>query len=412
MEKAIINRVPFRVPLEGSGLQRGMRLFWIALLYVIAIPVVSRAQLQQQGKPTNSRTTPEPAIPAILAAFETYEVVGMPEAHGMKDLDDFIFALIRTPTFSDKVNDIEVECGNSMYQPVLDRYIAGEDVPFTEVRKVWRNTTQTMCGTSGFFEQFFPLVRAINQKLPPQKRLRVLAGDPPIDWSQIKSFQDVLKSFNRDANIASVMEKEVLSKHRKALMLFGTFHLMHGQEKNAVSIYEKDYPNVTFVISDLGFFDTDLPTLSSGELSSWPAPSLAKTKGTWLGALDLSHFYPPPMMINRNDCSVQNDFPKPLQRPVEDLIDAFLYLGPQDLRLEEQLPADIGLDVDYRTELLQRDSLPGLRVNSPMTLEQMDQQIVNGAENPLFIIPKGKPDLKPAVQNCLDLKRQGAAPSK
>lgn len=38
-----------------------------------------------------------------------------------------------------------------------------------------------MCGESGSFEQFFPLVRAINQKLPTTKRLRVLAADPPID---------------------------------------------------------------------------------------------------------------------------------------------------------------------------------------------------------------------------------------
>jgi hypothetical protein len=130
---------------------------------------------------------------------------------------------------------------------------------FTEVRKVWRNTTQPMCGMSGFFEQFFPLVRAINQKLPPGKRLRVLAGDHPIDWDQVKSFQDVLKVVRRDASIASVMEKEVLSKHRKALMLFGTFHLFHAVGASAVSIFEKDYPSLTFVISDPGFFDTDMP---------------------------------------------------------------------------------------------------------------------------------------------------------
>ena len=97
----------------------------------------------------------------MLAAFDKYEVVGLPAAHGMKDLDDFILSLIRNPSFSEKVNDIEVECGNSLYQPVLDRYIAGEDVAFTEVRKVWRNTTVSMCGTSGFYEQFFPLVRSI-----------------------------------------------------------------------------------------------------------------------------------------------------------------------------------------------------------------------------------------------------------
>src|SRR5215472_16230586 len=141
-----------------------IRFGWIMLFSLMAmLQVASQAQ---HTKPTASEPTPEPAIPAILAAFDRYEIVAMPEAHGMKDVDDFILALIRDPRFPEKVNDIEVECGNSLYQPVLDRYIAGDDVPFTAVRKVWRNTTQSMCGQSGFFEQFFPLVRAINQKLP------------------------------------------------------------------------------------------------------------------------------------------------------------------------------------------------------------------------------------------------------
>jgi hypothetical protein len=208
------------------------------------IPELILAQSQQRTKLTGSEVIPQPAVPAILAAFDKYEVVAMPEAHGLKDVDDFIFSLIRTPAFSEKVNDIAVECGNSLYQPILDRYIAGEAVPFTEVQKVWRNTTQPMCGTSGFFEQFFPLVRAINQKLPPGKRLRVLAGDPPVDWDLVKSRQDMMKFSDRNASIASVMEKEVFSKHRKALMLFGTFHLMHGVG-TAVTIYEKAYPNRT-----------------------------------------------------------------------------------------------------------------------------------------------------------------------
>jgi hypothetical protein len=52
-----------------------------------------------------------------------------------------------------------------------------------------------------------------------------------------------LKYAHRNDSIASVMEKEVLAKHRKALMLFGTMHLMHGT-RSAVSIYEKDYPNL------------------------------------------------------------------------------------------------------------------------------------------------------------------------
>jgi len=386
------------------------RVAWIAILFIImsAIPATNRAQTQQQTKPTGSEPVPEPAVPAILAAFDKYEVVAMPQGHGMQDLNHFILTLIRNPAFSDKVNDIEVEFGNSLYQPILDRYIAGENVPFTEVQKVWRQDGQPTPAASAFVEQFFPLVRALNQKLPPGRRLRVLAGDPPVDWGQIKSVDDVIRLVHRDASIASVMEKEVLSKHRKALMLFGTFHLMHGVGGSAVSLYEKDYPNVTLVVSDLGIFDTDLPTLSSSRLASWPIPSLSRAKGTWLGALDLGHFIPPAIRIDEKDCQVHNEFPKALQKPMEELVDAFLYLGPQDLRLREKIPADIALDVSYRAEFQRGAAMFGFRDAASKTPQEFDQEIVKSAEDPLFAIPKMQvldpKEVKAMVQSCLDRK--------
>ena len=400
---------------------RAIRLCCTLLLFLMtAIPILSRAQVQQQAKTTGSAPIPKPAIPAILTAFDTYEVIALPEAHGMKDMDDFILALIRDPEFPRKVNDIAVECGNSLYQGELDRYIAGENVPFTEARKVWRNTTQPACGMSGFFEQFFPLMRAINLQLPPENRLRVLACDSPIDWDQVKSFQDGFGFFaHRDENIASVMEKEVLSKHRKALMLFGTFHLMHTPgAKNAVSIYEKEYPNRTFVISDFGVVHA--PPISSKAFVSWPVPSLVLAKGTWLGALDLTHFYEPMTTIHEGDCVVHKEFPKHLQKPMEDLVDAFLYLGPLDLELKEQVPADIALDADYRTELQRRDSLPEFPGGAPRprttSLQEENQEIVKDAEEPVFVPDKPSepstldPELAKAIQSCQDRAKHDSAP--
>jgi hypothetical protein len=188
MENPVVGATPSEAGSEKPKLCRLIRLSCAALLLLITVlPSISRAQTQLQVKPPGSNPVPEPAVSAILSAFDRYEIVGMGEAHGLKDKDDLILLLIRNPAFSEKVNDIVVECGNALYQPVLDRYIAGEDVPFTEVRKVWRNTTQPMCDWSGFFEQFYPLVRAINHKLPAGKKLRVLAGDPPIDWDQSKT---------------------------------------------------------------------------------------------------------------------------------------------------------------------------------------------------------------------------------
>jgi hypothetical protein len=366
--------------------------------------VLSGPQEQQLVK-VGAEPVPEPAVTAIFAAFDRYQVVGMPEAHGMKDVDDFILSLIRHPAFPEKVNDIAVECGNSLYQAELDRYIAGEYVSFTEVRKVWRNTTQPMCSLSGFFEQLFPLVRALNQKLPPERRLRVLAGDPPIDWEQVRTLQDLDKSMmNRDTSITSVMEKEVLSKHRKALMLFGTMHLLHAGM--AVAAYEKNYPNVTFVISELAGFDTELPQPSTSPFAAWPIPSLARAKGTWLGALGMAEFFAPPFLMDK-DCNFHNEFPKEVQKPMEELVDAFLYVGPQDLRLFEQIPADIALDEGFMKELHRRMTLmnfPGTR----MSPAEYNRQIVESAEDPLLRMPKrlGIPaaDRELAVKNCLERK--------
>jgi hypothetical protein len=397
-------------PGEGWTVRAVIRLCAVTLLITIAvIPTTSRAQAQQPSKPPGSEPFPEPAAAAILAAFDKYEVVAMPEAHGMKDIDDFILLLLRNPAFPDKVNDIAVECGNSLYQPILDRYIAGEDVPFKEVRKVWRNTTQPMCGASGFFEQLFPLVRAINQKLPTGKRLRMLAGDSPVEWDKVTSMQDApRKFFDREASIASVMKNEVLSKHRKALMLFGTFHLMHGATRGAVGAYEKDYPNVTFVISDLLDFDANLPGVPRNPFAAWPVPSLATARGTWVGALDIGHFFPPLIMFDK-DCNVVNGFPKDVQKPMAELVDAFLYLGPPELALTEQMPADIALDADYRKEVLRRVALAGPPGMPAMTKEERDEEIVKSAEHPLFEMPP-PPDTKAITQSCLDRKKQASPP--
>ena len=379
------------------------------IMLSFSMAVLPAASQTQHTKPTASEPTPEPAIPAILAAFDRYEVVAMPEAHGMKDVDDFILALIRDPSFPGKVNDIEVECGNSLYQPVLDRYIAGMDVPFAEVRKVWRNTTQSMCGQSGFFEQFFPLVRAINQKLPATKRLRVLAGDPPIDWEKVKTSEEARRFLDRGPSIVSVMEKEVLSRHHKALMLFGTFHLMHGTDSD-VSTYEKDYPHLTFVISDLGIYDTNRQVASISPFALWPYPSLALTKGTWLGALSLSDIFPPPINVDVDSetCKVQIAFPPGQQKPIEAFVDAFLYLGPQDFRLNEPMPADIALDADYMTELRRRESLIGFPPGeSSKSQKEFSDEIVQEAQNPILEGAPKLPDAKEIEQSCLADKKHG-----
>jgi hypothetical protein len=391
------------------------------LLLLASILLTSRPCRAQvsASHPVNDaqNAIPEPAIPAILKAFETFEVVGITAAHGEKDIDDFILSLIRDPRFPASVNDIVVECGNVRYQPVLDRYITGEDVPFNEVQHVWRDTTvQQMCGASGFYEQLYPLVRSLNQRLPATSRLRIVAADPPIDWSKIRSYEDLTPFFDRDGSIASVMEREVLSKHRKALMLFGIFHLLHGGgpgQGDAVTRYERHYPGRTFVISDFGYYGTGDEPLRDVTAPGGVWPSLLRTKNSRLGSLGLDSFLPSPITTDQ-DCNVMDAFAGKSSKTVADQIDAFLYLGPQKALLTEPLPADIALDRAYRSEWLRRMKLVGLP--GPSTLEEVDAQIVANAAHPMLTPAPRQPvsqEMKLRMrQDCLSRKHPTANTAK
>jgi len=326
---------------------------------VIRTVVVAAAFAILQSPPF-AHPVPQDATKGILAAFNKYEVVGIHAAHGGKDLDDYILSLLQAPEFPTKVNDIVVECGNSRYQSALDRYIAGEDVSVQEMQHVWRDTTELMCSLSGFYERLFPLVRRINRQLAPDKRLRVLAADPPLDWATVKSGRDV-PAEGRDVTITAVMKDEVLAKHRKALMLFGLMHLLHGlptdppdderpMRATAVSLYEHAYPGVTFVIIPHRGFGTyshleaDNPALEA-RLKGWTTPSLVPLTNNWIGNLGAAYFF-----------QVPNSW---RNRAVSTLADAYLYLGPLDFLAHEPTPADILADQDYMNELQRRKAIGG-----------------------------------------------------
>ena len=384
---------------------------WIIFLLIPALAsfgsasAVAKAQVSANPSARQTSRKVKPAISSVLDTFSQYEVVGMNAGHDDKDIDDFILALIRDPSFPSRVNDIAVECGNSLYQPILDRYIAGEQVVYAEVAKVWRNTTQPICGQSSFYEQLFPLVRSINQGLPPERRIRVLAADPPVDWSLIRDQKDFSSFTNRDGSIASVMEKEVLSKQRKALMLFGIFHLLHHSgpgNGDAVTLIEKNYPRSAFVISDLGYFGAGPQDASSAAIANLPSPSLISTKGTSLGSLRLDAFLPTPITTD-DQCNVIDPFKAHPNVIVANLIDAFLYLGPQNLRLKEKMPADVALDTVYSTELLRRNTIVGFP--GPQSVAEFNKQTIAGADSALLTIER-LPDAKefyPMIrQLCLE----------
>src|ERR1700733_9805477 len=160
-------------------------------------------------------------IDAVRQALASHQLVGIGEQHQLQEHHDIMQSLLSDPRLPDLVDDIVVEFCNSLYQDLIDRFILGDDpVDDADLRLVWRNTTQSPLQTwdAPVYEQFLRRVRAVNWALPPDKRIRVLAGDPPIDWSVISSPQQLGPFLRqRDTYPASVIEQQVLAKGRRAL---------------------------------------------------------------------------------------------------------------------------------------------------------------------------------------------------
>src|SRR5262249_51911639 len=153
---------------------------------------------------------------------------GNVEFRGDEQVHAFQVSLVRDPRFTAVANDILVEFGNSRYQDVVDRFVRGEDVPYESLRRVWQNTTQVEYEWDlPIYEDFFRTVRAVNATLPKTRQLRVLLGDPPIDWEQVHNLQDFHQAMgNRDASAVEVLRREVLAKNRRALVIYGGQHLI------------------------------------------------------------------------------------------------------------------------------------------------------------------------------------------
>jgi hypothetical protein len=334
----------------------------LVVTVALASGVLTKGQTRALGEPR-----PEPAVGAILRAFDTHPLIAIGENHRNQQVHDFIVSLVSDPRFAQKVDDVVVEFGSARYQNVIDRYIAGETVPSAELRRVWRDTVNILVWDAPVYERFFRTVRAVNQRRR-QHQLRVLLADPPLDWTHIQHRQEWEQvAATRDEHAAEVVEREVLAKRHRALLIFGSGHVTRDSafEKygikpdrttapNVVELLEARHPGSTFLIwaHMTGWMTSDLDP----RLASWRNPSLARLEGTWLGA---SAVGPP------------GESPT-----LEQLADGFLYLGPTRLLKVSRPSPQLYRDPGYLRELLRRDEIQG-GFNS-VELDQLRKMFLNG----------------------------------
>jgi hypothetical protein len=347
-----------------------MRRSALAVLIALLLTASSSSQAPQ----------PTPAVPlepisAILEAFKTHQIVALGEPHAIEQGHEFRLSLIRDPRFSQIVNDIVFECGNTRYQDVMDRFIRGDAVPESFVQPAWQNTVGSPGTTCDLpiYSDFIRAVRAVNAGLPKERQLRVVLGDPPIDWDALPDFEELIKwAEARDTSIAEAVRREVLAKQRRALMIFGDGHLLrrnprmnYEREPDDLSgpfaaILEKTAGVTLFTISSLAAYK-DLRTMQT-DVDSWRAPSLVLLRGTVLGAADFMEYWAPAgggavRWVRRDGKTTQ--IPKEQWRTLrmEDQFDALLYLGPPASMTRSQLSPALCDDAAYMQMRLARMAL-------------------------------------------------------
>ncbi len=285
---------------------------------------------------------PVPALDGVIAALGANQLVAISDPHGSATGQTFIRRLIADPRFADLVDDIVVEIGNARYQALVDDYVNGAAIDESALADAWMNTT--VVNQISADVEWFRLVRQINRTRPAGRRMRILLGDPPIDWTTVQTREDHFKWLaQRDCFPAALVQTEVIAKERRALIVYG--HL-HFQRRQMLSNFFMDDPRAQTIVSLLERAGPRVFTVWSladeligafPDARSWPRPSFAAVRGTSLGGLDIARLYP-----NRPRMQIVDGAMKPLATrdwaalPVEQQLDAVIYFGTtaEDQRLQ------------------------------------------------------------------------------
>lgn len=301
---------------------------------VLATLCAATIAMHAQSPPLPPPAAGAAAVPrdpaaAIREAFETHQLVAVGDNHGNVEGHALRLVLIRDSRLAGVLNDIVVEFGNSRYQDLMDRFISGETVADADLRHVWQDTTQIEeAWDLPVYEEFFRAVRDVNKSRRPDQRLRVLLGDPPIDWSAVHGADDLKPWMDRDGHAVTVIRREVLARKRRGLIIYGDQHLLRKNTRidaadewadGVVARLEKDGSARVFNVHT----DTRLDMAAiQGDIATWPRPSLAMLRGTTLGQTVMQ--------------------PGPGRKPVQmhEQFDAIVYLGsPATMTIAPIAPA-------------------------------------------------------------------------
>jgi len=335
---------------------------------VLVLALVAALAAGQQGQQESHGGEADPVEPVeyLLSALQEHSIVCLTEGgHQAKQPHLFLRRILGDEAILRALDVIVVEFANARHQEVLDAYVAGEEIPFSRLSPVWRDTGQSPRAPwdSPLYQQLLATIREGNRALPPEERVRVLAGDPPMRWEEIRTREDYNRArVARDPYVASLVMDLAFRRGKRVLVLFGGAHLprvpiAEGDTRGSLTWrILAEHPDaveaIGFLIPEnLGVVDR------TGELVP---DRIYRTDRHWSGGIDAERFFPEIYsLVTDPETGAQSWQEVPLYtgRRVRELFDALVYIGPASAW--EHVPAalDPERDAAYLEELDRRSRL-------------------------------------------------------
>jgi hypothetical protein len=329
-----------------------------------ALSLALSAQLQAANPPdATAAASAKNAIADIAKIYDTHPLIFIGEWHRNKQQHEFLRELVRDPDFICRTDDIVIEFGNARVQPVADRWSAGGDVSEAELLAMFRETEVMFAWNAPMYRAFYETVRDVNSKHTCPHPVRLVLGDPPLDWAKIENVEAFKALPDRDRFFTDVVEREVLAKKHRALLISGALHALRkyprrepGEdagfgEPSAAQLIEKEHPGSLFIVALV------TSQAAAETMKMPPPPGFRVVRGSALENIDFSIIAPAwdakPVVVNgRHDWKLEDSN---AWGPMGEVVDGVLYLGGDRTRVFP--PASIYLDPVYQAELRKRAAI-------------------------------------------------------
>ncbi len=274
----------------------------------------------------------------ILQMFNNHNIIGLGEGeHHLLNSHQFFKKILDNKKIQETINIVIVEFANAGHQDILDKYIFGEEVSIEELQKIWRESTQCInqFGEATIYFELLQKIRDVNFTLASNKKIRVLGGDPPIDWTLISSLEDYLKiNIKRELFAADLVIEYGVKHSKKVLMIYAEYHLTKISDKSRKDflskINDKSIKDLRTITNDVNTKYPDtmqvIAVLNPGELQlsektkNWPLYSIVDLKEEEIGNLPAVNYFT--QIFDKNGRVVLFDGHK-----IKELFNAFLYIG-------------------------------------------------------------------------------------